>query len=77
MQRVYKRVTKCSKCYTENDVISMLEFLIDNVFEFRGYIFQNIRIPIGTNCALLFADLFLYSYETETKIIKSKRMTDT
>ena len=41
------------------DVIKMLEYLIDNIFvEFGGRI-------LGTNCAPLLADLFLYSYEAE------------
>ena len=45
----------------------MLEYLIDNIFvEFGGRIFQQtIGIPMGTNCAQLLADLFLYSYEAE------------
>ena len=45
----------------------MLEFLIDNIFvECGGVIFQQvIGIPMGTNCAPLLADLFLYSYEAE------------
>ena len=45
----------------------MLDFLIDNIFvEFGGLAFQQtIGIPMGTNCAPLLADLFLYSYEAE------------
>ena len=45
----------------------MLDFLIDNIFvEFGGLVFQQtIGIPMGTNCAPLLADLFLYSYEAE------------
>ena len=45
----------------------MMEFLVDNIFvEFGGQIFQQtIGIPMGTNCAPLLADLFLYSYEAE------------
>lgn len=45
----------------------MLNYLIDNIFvEFGGQIFQQIvGIPMGTNCAPLLADLFLYSYEAE------------
>jgi hypothetical protein len=45
----------------------MLEFLIDNIFViFGGRGFQQtVGIPIGTNCASLFADLFLYSYEVD------------
>ena len=45
----------------------MLNFLIDNIFvECGGVIVQQvIGIPMGTNCAPLLADLFLYSYEAE------------
>ena len=54
--------------YSDADVIKMLEYLIDNIFflEFGGRIFQQtVGIPMGTNCAPLLADLFLYSYEAE------------
>ena len=45
----------------------MLEFLIDNIFAmFGGRVFQQtVGIPMGTNCAPLLADLFLYSYEAD------------
>jgi hypothetical protein len=45
----------------------MLEFLIDNIFvSFGGTLFQQVvGIPMGTNCAPLLADLFLYSYESQ------------
>ena len=45
----------------------MLNFLIDNIFVvFGGRVFQQIvGIPMGTNCAPLLADIFLYSYEAE------------
>ncbi|KAK3091363.1 hypothetical protein FSP39_019254 [Pinctada imbricata] len=45
----------------------MLNFLIDNNFVvFGGKVFQQIvGIPMGTNCAPLLADIFLYSYEAE------------
>ena len=45
----------------------MLEFLIDNIFViFGGRVFQQtVGIPMGTNCAPLLADLFLYSYEED------------
>ena len=66
--------------YTEEQVISMLEFLIDNIFvKFGGRIFQQvIGIPMGTNCAPLLADLFLYSYETEflQDLIKKKKIKE-
>ena len=45
----------------------MLEFLVDNIFViFGGKVFhQIVGIPMGTNCAPLLADIFLYSYEAE------------
>ena len=51
--------------YTEEDIIKMLEFLVDNIFvAFTGKVFQQIiGIPMDTNCAPLLADIFLYSYE--------------
>ena len=53
--------------YTEDDIINMREFLVDNIFVvFGGKVFQQIvGIPIGTNCAPLLADIFLYSYEAD------------
>ena len=46
--------------YSEDDIIKMLEFLIDNIFVvFAGKVFQHIvAIPMGTNCAPLLADIF-------------------
>lgn len=45
----------------------MLDFLIDNIFvTFGGRVFQQtVGIPMGTNCAPLLADLFLYYYEAD------------
>ena len=53
--------------YTEDDIVNMLEFLVDNIFVvFGGNDSQQIvGIPIGTNCAPLLADIFLYSYEAK------------
>ena len=53
--------------YSEDDIIKILEFLEDNIFVvFVGKVFQQIvGIPMGTNCAPLLADIFLYSYEAE------------
>ena len=61
---------KCSdstKKFSETDIINMLEFCIDNIFAmFGGRAFQqSVGIPMGTNCAHLLADLFLYSYEAD------------
>ena len=62
------------KKYTANDICKMTEFLMDNIYvRFGGQLFrQTVGIPMGTNCALLLADLFLYSYENEflDKLIK-------
>ena len=53
--------------YTEDDIVNMPEFLVDNIFVvFGGKVFQQIvGIQMGTNCAPLLADIFLYSYEAE------------
>ena len=53
--------------FTADNICKMIEFLIDNIFvRFGGRLFhQVIGIPMGTNCALLLVDLFLYSYENE------------
>ena len=53
--------------YTADNICKMIEFLIDNIFvQFGGRLFlQVIGIPMGTNCAPLLADLFLYSNENE------------
>ena len=54
--------------YTSDNICKMIEFLIDNIFvQFGGRLFHQmmIGIPMGTNCAPLLADLFLYSYKNE------------
>ena len=60
---------------TADNICKMIEFLIDNIFvQFGGHLFrQVIGIPMGTNCAPLLADFFLYLYENEflDNIIKS------
>ena len=60
--------------YTANDICKMIESLVDNIYvRFGGQLFQQMDgIPMGTNCAPLLADLFLYSYENEflDKLIK-------
>ena len=53
--------------YTADNICKLIEFLIDNIsVQFGGRLFrQMIGIPVGTNCAPLLADIFLYSYENE------------
>jgi hypothetical protein len=45
----------------------MLEFLNDNTFVMLGgRVFQQtVGIPMGTSCAPILADLFIYSYEAD------------
>ena len=63
--------------YTASDICKMIEFLVDNIYvKFGGQLFrQMVGIPMGTNCAPLLADLFLYSYENEflDKLIKESK----
>ena len=63
--------------YTANDIGKMIEFLVDNIYvRFGGQLFQQmVGIPMGINCALLLADLFLYLCENEflDKFIKEGR----
>jgi hypothetical protein len=45
----------------------VFKFLIDNIFVVFGNQFfqQTVGMSMGTNCAPLLADLYLYSYEAE------------
>ena len=62
-----KNTSNAKNKYTEDDIVRIIDFLIDNIFvECGGFIFQQvIGIPMGTNYAPLLADLFLYYYEAE------------
>jgi hypothetical protein len=53
--------------YSEADIKGMLGSLVNNIYVvFGDHVFQqSVGIPLGTNCAPLLADLFLYSYEAE------------
>jgi hypothetical protein len=53
-------------CYTQASMSARF-FLVDNIYVvFGDQVFQlSVGIPIGTNCAPLLADLFLYSYEAK------------
>jgi hypothetical protein len=56
----------------------MLEFLVHNIYVVvAGQVFQqSVGIPMGTNCAPLLADLFLYSNEAEffQKLLRRKHL---
>jgi hypothetical protein len=70
-----KHETKGKRGHTENELVSMMEFLINNIDEFGRQIFQQIiGIPMGINCAPLLSDLSLYSHEAEfiQKLVKEK-----
>ena len=58
---------KSNNKYKQDEIIQMLDFLIDNIFVLFGerVLQQTIGIPMGTNCALLLADLFLHAYEAD------------
>jgi hypothetical protein len=57
-----KHQSDSSKKFSETEIINMLEFLIDSIsIIFGERVFpQTFGIPMGTNCAPLVADLFLY-----------------
>jgi hypothetical protein len=66
--RYFVRHRSDSLCkYSEADIKNIFGFLINNVsVVFGDQVFQqSVCIPMGTNCAPLLADLFLYSYKTE------------
>ena len=65
--------------WTCSDVCESLAFLLDNIFvRYGNTIFrQVIGIPMGTNCAPLVADLFLYCYERDFMLsLKSDTQAD-
>ena len=71
-----KHHSDSTKKFSETDIINMLEFLIENIFIFGGHVFQQtVGIPMGTSCAPLLADLFLYSYQSDfiQALLKKKR----
>ena len=59
--------TSAGKKYDETLICQMIDFLRDNIYiKISNHLFRKcIGIPMGTNCAPLLANLFLYSYEVE------------
>ena len=55
-----------AKLWSCQKMCDALHYLLDNIFiRFGSKLFrQNVGIPMGTNCAPLVADLFLFCYET-------------
>lgn len=74
----HKIYNKNYKSWTCNELCDALTYLIDNIFvEFQDKIYrQIIGIPMGTNCAPLVADLFLYCHEKQfmDKLVKNKKL---
>ena len=65
------------KCWTCTEFSEAFTFLMENIYvQFGDMVYQQIvGIPMGTNCAPLIADLFLYCYERNfmSNLKKSKR----
>ena len=59
-----------------NQLVEMFNFLVNNIYIQLGLAVyrQTIGIPMGTDCAPLVVDLFLFSYEFE--FMKSLIQTD-
>ena len=59
------------------ELCEVFTFLMENIYvQFNGMVYQQIvGIPMGTNCAPLISDLFLYCYERDfmSNLLKSKR----
>jgi hypothetical protein len=53
--------------HSEADNKGMIGSRVDNIYVvFGDQVFQqSVGIPMGTNCPLFLADLFLYSYDAE------------
>ncbi len=66
--------------WTCADMIKAVNFLLDNIFvRFGTTVYrQKVGIPMGTNCAPLIADLFLYCYESQfmAKLLKDPTKID-
>ena len=64
------------KCWTCAELCEAFTFLMENInVQFETLIYQQIvGIPMGTNCAPLMADLFLFCYESDfmSNLHKSK-----
>ena len=61
-------LTKVDTLWSCQNVCDALSYLLDNIYIRVGTKLykQIVGIPMGTNCAPLVADLFLYCYETDS-----------
>ena len=67
-----------SLCWSCAELCEAFTFLVENIYvQFDGMVYNReiVGIPMGTNCAPLIADLFLYCYERDfmSDLHKSKR----
>ena len=69
MQMPLPDITQNGSLYAEfgRKLCEALTFLMENIYvQFDGMIYQQIvGIPMGTTCAPLIADLFVYCYERD------------
>ena len=73
-----KNLKKCH-AWSRQNVFDELTFLLDNIFIRFGTKFyrQVVEIPMGTNCAPLIADLFLFCYERDIMMsLSDDKQTD-
>ena len=65
------------KMWTPDELCDALSFLLDNIYvRFSDTVYrQVVGIPMGTNCAPLIADLFLYTFEKDfiQNLVKEKK----
>ena len=54
-------------CWTCTELCKAFTFVMENIYvQFDGMVYQQIvGIPMGTNCAPLISDLFLYCYKRD------------
>ena len=55
------------KCWTCTEICEAFTFFMENIYvQFESMVYQQIvGIPMGTNCAPLIADCFLFSYQRD------------
>ena len=83
---VWSDVPSTRQSLTEDRLISYVEYLIDNIYVNvgNGVYRQCVGIPMGTDCAPLLANLFLFFYEyrymkslIKSNIHMARRFNDT
>ena len=83
---IWSDVPSTKHSFSEDKVTSHVEYLMDNIYVNVGNkVFrQCVVIPMGTHCAPLLANLFLFFYEykymkrlIKTNIIKARRFNNT